>query len=126
MVRQYAINNIKPNKMKRVICIIGIVLLLFNTLIGIIFSSYPQYNYLMTDLSIILSTALICLSVSSRLDDGYKIGLTWIFSFTGFARVICCIAMPQNSENNVFLMIVCGILLVEILCLAIPILLTLK
>lgn len=112
--------------MNRVVCVIGTVLLLFNSLIGLIFSCYPQFNYLMTDLSIILSTALIYFSVSSKLDDGYKIGLTWLLSLSGFVRAICCISLPQNIGNNIFLLIACGILLVEILGLVILMLLTLK
>lgn len=98
----------------------GTVLLLFNTLIGLIISVYPPFNCIMADLSIAISTALIYSAASSRLDDGYKIGLTWLFLFTGFARTICCIVLPQEADNNILLIIAAGILLVEILLLTIP------
>ena len=106
--------------MKRTILMTGTVLLLFNTLIGLIISVYPPFNCIMADLSIAISTALIYSAASSRLDDGYKIGLTWLFLFTGFARTICCIVLPQEADNNVPLIIAAGILLVEILLLTIP------
>lgn len=99
----------------------GTVLLLFNTLIGLIISFYPLFNCIMTDLSIAISTALIYYTASDRLDDGYKIGLIWLFSFTGFIRTICCILLPQETGNNIPLIIAAGILLVEILLLTISI-----
>ena len=106
--------------MKRTILMTGTVLLLFNTLIGLIISVYPPFNCIMADLSIAISTALIYSAASSRLDDGYKIGLTWLFLFTGFVRTICCILLPQEADNNILLIIAAGILLVEILLLTIP------
>ncbi len=109
--------------MKKVIWAIGMALLLFNILLNLIISSYSLFNGLMADLSIAISTVLIYFSASSRLDDGYKIGLTWLLSVTGFARMLCCIVLPQNTGNNILLIIAAGILLMEILCLTIPILL---
>ncbi len=106
--------------MKHTVWIIGSVLLAFNTLIGLVVSFYPPFNYLLADGSILLSTLLIYLTSASHLDDGYKIGLGWLFSFTGLVRTLCCMFMPQQTENNFLLVVAGGILLFEIVCMAVP------
>jgi hypothetical protein len=105
--------------MKNLIIIIGAILLLFNTLNGLIIGGYEPFNYLLTDASIILSTGLIYFLAAGKTDDGFKIGLVFLFSITGMARAICCIALPQNSENNMLLIIAAGIFLFEIGCFAV-------
>ncbi|MDR2126514.1 MAG: hypothetical protein LBP63_06775 [Prevotellaceae bacterium] len=105
--------------MKNLIIFIGIVLLAFNTLIGLIISGYEPFNYLSADASIILSTGLIYFLATGKIDDGLKIGLSVLFSITGMARTVCCIVLPQSSENNVLLIAAVGILLFEIGCFAV-------
>jgi hypothetical protein len=56
---------------------------------------------------------------TGKTDDGFKIGLAFLFLITGMARTICCIALPQNSENNMLLIIAAGIFLFEIACFAV-------
>jgi hypothetical protein len=105
--------------MKNLIIIIGALLIVFNTLIGLIVSSYEPFNYLSANASIILTTGLMCFLANSKISDGFKIGLTFLFSFTGVARTICCIMLPQNSENKILLIIAMGILMFEIGCFAV-------
>lgn len=102
--------------MKNIIFIAGLILLGFNTLIGLIISVYPTFNFLMTDLSIIISTVLLYVVGSIKLDDGYKIGLSWLFLFTGVIRTLCCIVLPDYIENNIVLLIIVGFLFFELLC----------
>ena len=109
--------------MKKIVLIIGGLLLLFNTLVGLIISAYEPFYYLLTDLSIALTTALILILVYSRVDDGFKIGLTVFFSITGVIRFLMLLFIPQQWENNVLLIGVAGIILLEIICLSIPVLL---
>jgi hypothetical protein len=104
--------------MKNLIIIIGIILLIFNTLIGVILSSYAAFNYLLADASIMLTAGLIYFLTTGKIKDGFKIGLAFLFSITGLVRTICCIVLPRNSENNVLLVVAMGILLFEIACFA--------
>lgn len=102
--------------MKNIILVTGFILLLFNTLIGLIISAYPTFNVMVADISIILSTALLYVIGNMKLDDGYKIGLSWLFLFTGLARLVCCIALPNYTENNIVLLLIIGVILFELLC----------
>lgn len=106
--------------MKKLILIIGGLLVLLNTLAGLIISAYEPFNYLLTDLSIILSLIFMFILVSSKIDDGFKIGLTVLFSITGIVRFLLLIFMSQQFENNGLLIGVVGILAFEIICLIVP------
>jgi hypothetical protein len=105
--------------MKNHVLLIGSLLLLFNMLLGLILSVYKPFNYIMADISIILTTALIFLLASSKLAAGFKIGLTLLYSITGIARMICLIAMSPQWKNNVMLICSIGILLFEVVCYAV-------
>lgn len=100
--------------MRNLILVTGGTLLIFNTLIGLIISAYPTFNFWVADISIIISTALLYVIGSIKLDDGYKIGLSLLF--TGLVRFVCSIALPNYTENNVVLLLIIGIVLFELLC----------
>ena len=90
---------------------------MFNTLAGLIISAYKPFNYLLTDLSVILTTTFIFILVSSKIDDGFKIGLSVLFSITGITRFILLVFISQQFENNGLLIGVVGVLILEIICL---------
>jgi hypothetical protein len=69
--------------MKNLLLIAGFILIVLNTLIGLMISKYSPFNYLMVDLSLLISTVLIYLFSNSNISDGYKIGLTVLFAITG-------------------------------------------
>lgn len=105
--------------MKNLALITGVMLLVFNTLIGLIVSTYSEFNFLMVDISIVISTTLVYVISSTRLDDGYKIGLSWLFIFTGLIRIACCIALPNYAKNNIVLFLIVGVTLFELLCISV-------
>jgi len=105
--------------MKKLILIIGASLLLINTISGLIISVYQPFNFLMANLSIILTFAIIFWLIVSNVSSALKIGLSSLFSITGFIRMICMIAMPSTWENNIVIIIVAVILLLEFVCMAV-------
>jgi hypothetical protein len=103
--------------MKKLLLPIGALLILLNTLIGILISKYHPFNYLMVDFSILFSTILIYLFSNSYVSTGYKIGLTVIFTLTGFLKIIFCIVSPPQLQDNFLIISVLGLLTFEITCL---------
>ncbi len=103
--------------MKNLILIEGFILIVLNTLIGLMISKYSPFNYLMVDLSLLISTGLIYLFSNSNISDGYKIGLTVLFALTGLAKVFCSIAAPQQLQDNFLIVVVIGLIFFEILSL---------
>lgn len=103
--------------MKNLLLIAGFILIALNTLIGLMISTYSPFNYLMANLSILISTVLIYLFSNSNISDGYKIGFTVLFTITGLTKLVCSIIAPQHFQDNLLLIIVLGLISFEILCL---------
>jgi hypothetical protein len=103
--------------MKNLLLIAGVILIVFNTLIGLMISKYAPFNYLMVDLSILISTVLIYLFSNTNISDAYKIGLTVLFAITGLIKVVCSIVAPQHFKDNFLIVVVLGIISFEVLCL---------
>ena len=104
--------------MKKLILIIGTLLIALNILAGLVISAYAPLNYLLASLSIALSTILIYAVICAKMADGFKIGLTSLFVFTGIMRVLCIALMPAVWKNNVFIIVALCILVFETACVA--------
>ncbi|MBF2708332.1 hypothetical protein [Flavobacterium soyangense] len=102
--------------MKNLFLIIGVILILLNTLTGILISTYHPFNYLMVDFSILFSTFLIYLFSNSNISTGYKIGLTAIFILTGLIKIVFCLVSSPQLQDNFLMISVLGILAFEITC----------
>ena len=102
--------------MKNIILIIGTLLIALNTLIGLIVTDYATLNFLLADLSLALSVGIIYFMACSKMANGYKIGLTTLFFFTGVVRYVCMVLMPSILENNVFIIVAASIFLFELAC----------
>jgi len=105
--------------MKNIILIFGSLLLAINTLSGLIISVYQPFNFLMANLSIILTFAIIYWLTISNLSSALKIGLSSLFIITGLIRLIFMIIMRSTWENNVLIIIVSIILFFELACMVI-------
>ena len=102
--------------MKNLILIIGVLLIAFNTLIGLIISEYQMFNFLLANLSLVLSTGILYFVAISKMADGFKIGLVVLFFFLGMIRCLCVVLSPQTWENNGMIIAASGILLFELAC----------
>jgi hypothetical protein len=91
--------------MKNSFLLLGGLLVLINSAIGLIFSSYNPFNMVMADVSLILSTALIHGAYISKMADGFKIGFTVVFAITGVIRFICSVVSPEQFTNNIPLLV---------------------
>ncbi len=103
--------------MKSLLLVAGFVVIILNTVIGFVISSYSPFNYLMVDLSLLISTVLIYLFSNSNISDGYKIGLTVLFVITGLAKVACSIVAPPHIKDNFLIVTILGLITFEIICL---------
>jgi FtsH-binding integral membrane protein len=103
--------------MKYLLLIAGCILIVLNTLIGLLLSKYNAFNYLMVDLSLFISTVLIYSFSNSKISIGYKIGLTVLFAITGLIKVICSMLAPQYFQDNILIVLVLMIIIFEALCL---------
>ena len=89
--------------MKNIYIIIGAVVVLINSLIGLIFSSYHSLNWLSSDIIIIINAVLLHLLAHSKINDGFKVALTFIFPIFGFISFCFSLSMVDKVENNISL-----------------------
>jgi hypothetical protein len=97
--------------MKYTLFITGLILVVINTISGLIFQGYAAHKMLFADFSIILTIGLLYLMYQMRTADGFKIGFTLLFGLTGLTRFICAVSSSKEFKNNyavlIFIMIFC-------------------
>ncbi len=103
--------------MKNLLIVTGIILIILNTIIGLLITNYLKFNYLMVDFSILISTVLIYLFSNTNISTGFKIGLTIFFLFTGLIKIILSVIAQPQFQDNLYLVTILGIITFEITCL---------
>jgi len=112
--------------MKNLLFIIAALLIALNTIIGLIVTDYAVLNFMLANLSIVLSAAIIYFVTCSKVADGFKIGLTGFFFFTGIIRYLCVAFAPKTLADNTLFIVAISILFFEIVCLGANIMISKK
>ena len=86
--------------MRKIILIIGGVLLLINSLSGLIISIYPLFNWLLVDVVLLFNTILIYWISNSTIKDGFKISLLYLLPIAGFITLLLALYSPYKFINN--------------------------
>jgi hypothetical protein len=102
--------------MKNSFLVLGGLLVLINTVIGLVFSSYQPFNMILANVSLVLSTTLLYGTYKSAMADGFKIGFTAFFALTGLIRFGCAAFSPNQVQDNFAFVLFVILLAVEILC----------
>ena len=89
--------------MKNIHIIIGAVVVLINSFIGLIFSSYQTFNWLTSDVVIIINALLLHFLSHSKISDGFKVALTFIFPILGLIAFFFSLRLENKLENNISL-----------------------
>ena len=66
--------------MTKIILFIGSLLVIVNTIFGLLISKYFLFNWLSVDVVLIISTILVFMLFSDKISSGYKISLVFIYS----------------------------------------------
>jgi hypothetical protein len=97
--------------MKIAIFFTGLILVIINTVSGLILEDYETQNMLFADFSIIITTGLLYLVYQMKNADGFKIGYTLLFGLTGLIRFIIALSSSSELKNNIavliFIIIIC-------------------
>jgi hypothetical protein len=86
--------------MKNLYLIIGFILILINSIFGWLFTFYPLLNCLISNFVIIINIILLLILGRSDINDGFKISLSFIYSFIGFVTFILSIGLNNQLQNN--------------------------
>lgn len=101
--------------MKNIFLIGGILAILFNSLAGVILSDYLTFNWVLADVSILVSTGLIYALYFKYLDNALKAVFTFLFLISGLIRYLLCLFAPSEMENNWFIIMIAGLISMEVL-----------
>lgn len=101
--------------MKSIFTYIGIILILLNSLIGIISSSYITFNWLTNDVIILLNTVLLSLVANSKQKDGFKISFSFLLPILGLGQFILGTLMENQLEDNYKLIFIICLFIVQLL-----------
>ena len=102
--------------MKKTILFIGAILFILNSIIGLMSSSYNQVNVLFVDVSLLLTIGLIYLVFESQISDGFRIGLSFLYSISGFIRILLALFSNAEAKDNISIMIFLVLLSFELIC----------
>jgi hypothetical protein len=93
----------------------GLVLILLNSLIGMIFSSYSTFNFVLTDFSILLSI-LLCYLVNQKItNSALRNASIFAFLITGLLRFLSGIFVDPQIMNDWVMLIFILILGFEVI-----------
>ena len=81
------------------------MMLLLNTIIGLILSSYDIFNWLVNDVVILLNTGFFIYMAISNIKDGYKPGLSFLFIIMAFLQYVSGLFIESTFYDNWLLII---------------------
>ena len=105
--------------MKNIYLVIGSVVIFINSIIGLIFTSYSTFNWVTSDIIIIINTFLLHSLVNSRLSDGFKVSLSFIYPILGLIEFAFSVNLENKLENNFLLACLIVFLSIQIILLII-------
>lgn len=100
--------------MSKITIYIGSLLIAVNTIIGLLISNYLPFNWLSVDTVLIINIILISSLSTDTISDGYKISLSFIYSFLSLVSVVLAILSPYKFKDNYNLIGFIFILLIEV------------
>lgn len=101
--------------MKNILLIGGIIAILFNSLAGVVLTSFPTHNWILADVNILFSTVLIFALYTRFFDNAFKIAFTFLFLISGLIRYILSLFTGSDFENNWIILLIGGLLFIEVL-----------
>lgn len=102
--------------MTKIILLIGTLLIIVNTIIGLLLSNYLSFNWISVDVVLFINTLLLyLLSTNQIMSDGYKISLSFILPILGLISVLLAILSKEEYKDNYYLIGFITILAIEII-----------
>ncbi len=107
--------------MKNIVFLVGICLILLNSVAGLYIFNYSTPGLLASIISILISTFLVYSILASTLADGLKIGLSFFYGLTGLSRFASAIFFPDHFASSYAFLIFSIVLVIEIVSYALAV-----
>jgi len=101
--------------MKKINLLIFGVLIIINTLIGLIIKDYQKFNFLMADFTLVVHFVLRYIVLQSNTKDAFKISHGFIAPGLTIISFIISIFLPNQFQNNILLILLIIVLGIQLL-----------
>ncbi len=103
--------------MKKVILIIGGIMLLLNTILGLILSGYHTFNWLLNMGVIVVAMMMLCIVASMPLKDGFRVSFNCLIPFFTLIELTCGSFASEKFNDNLFLVAILSLVSLQIIML---------
>ena len=93
----------------------GVMLIVLNSLVGLIFNSYRTFNWVASDLIIIINIIILTYTANISIRDAFKIFLYFFNGILLLSAFICAALMDNHLKDNILLSIILGIQTMQLL-----------
>ena len=100
--------------MKKVFIFSGLLLLILNSLLGLILSRYEPFNWIINDFIILINVAFLGYLATSRIKDAFKFGLTLLLFVAGLAEFLLGLFMESYLTDNFLFILICTALIIQL------------
>lgn len=107
------------SSMKNIFLIIGLIIIIVNSIIGLIFNSYTTFKWMSSDVIILINTFFLYYISKSKIHDGFKVSLTFILPILGLISYFLSFLLENTIENNLILSILIFIISIQFLLIVI-------
>jgi len=98
--------------MQKIVLRTGIVLIVLNTLIGLILSKFSLFNIVTSNLILIIEMGFAIICIKKIMQVGFKIIGLFFNIITGLLVFIIALICPTNFSDNIYLII--GLILLSL------------
>jgi len=100
--------------MSKITIYIGSLLIVVNTIIGLLISNYLPFNWLSVDVILIINIVILSKLSTEKISNGYKISLSFVYPFLGFVSIVLAFLSPAKFKDNYYLIGFVFIILIEV------------
>ncbi len=100
--------------MSKIIIYLGSIFVVVNTLLGLLISNYLAFNWISINMILIINTLILYKISIDNINTGYKISLSFIYSFLCLFSIVLALLSPEKYNDNYFLVGFILIMLIQI------------
>jgi hypothetical protein len=100
--------------MSKIIIYLGSLLVVVNTINGLLISNYLPFNWLSVDAVLIINTILLYKLSTDNISNGYKISLSFVYPFLCFVSIVLAFLSPNKFKDNYYVIGFVFLMLIEI------------
>ena len=100
--------------MKKIFIYSGALLLMLNSVLGLVLSAYEPFNWVLNDGVILVNIALFNYVAVSNIKDGFKFSMTLFFFVSGLAEFLLGLFMKSYFTDNLLLILLLLMLIIQV------------